>query len=271
MSNSIEQFLSLVNSDGKHGFYQLFPPALINKYQQLKDLPYESVRLDDKRYDYFTSKLNFEGAKVVDIGANIGYFSFRLATEKDSSVTMFEPYGDHCRAIDQIKELLELDQQVSVLNKGITLDTIDEMPETDILLFFNVLQHAGEDYDKIHVAKVQDWYAYAVEYLKRVRSKTKHMVFQNGYSWLGHKEPLCDPKDILPFTKKLLEDAGWVIEHCGMVTNFSQPQYQDVDYELTTSPLSSKLKYFEYGIRYRLGMEVPNLTFIQRPIYICKS
>lgn len=267
----IEEFTSYIKSQGKHGFYQLLPPALINKYNELQELPYKSIRLDDKRYEFFTKHLNTSKARVTDIGANIGYFSFRLATEKKCSVVMYEPFEDHYKAINSIGSMLEAQDNIKAVNDGVTLSNIDSLEKTDILLLFNVLQHAGEDFDKDIVKSKNDWYQYAVEYLTKLRSKSKYLVFQNGYSWLGHDVELCARENILPFSKQLLEDAGWTVKHCGMVKNYSTKEYIDIPLNAVSGPTTNKLKYLEYGIKYRLGLALPNYQFIQRPIYICES
>ena len=268
---SIEKFLSYIQSDGKHGLYQLFPPALINKYNELKELPYESYRLDDKRYEYFTGKVNFNKAKVTDIGANIGYFSYRAASEQQSEVCMYEPYADHYKALCEMQHLLDVESRTKVFNTGIGLDDINKLEQTDILLLFNVLQHAGEDFDRNYVKSVNDWEIYAINYLSKLKEKTKYLIFQNGYSWLGHSHELCCQTDIIAYTIKLLSKAGWNISNCGIVTNFNTKEYRDLNIAVTTkNPIFGTLKHLEYGIRYRLGFNVPNHRFIQRPIFICQ-
>ena len=273
MKMELSDLMSYIQSEGKHGLYQLLPPALIQKYPELQNLPYNSMRLDDKRYNFLVKSINIKDLKVTDIGSNIGYFSFRLATEKSCKVLMYEPYNDHFKAIGEIRNLLDLDEKtVEIRNEGVDLDAIDGLKPTDVILLFNVLQHAGEDFDKIRVQKVEDWYAFAVEYLTKLRAKTKYLVFQNGYSWLGHSKELCNKEEIIAFTIKLLKEAGWQIEKCGIVTNFKTHDYREFDIEKTTkNPIFNPFKYFEYGVKYRLGFNVPNHRFIQRPIFICKS
>ena len=273
MKKELSNFMSYVKSEGKHGLYQLFPPALIQQYPELQNLPYDSMRLDDKRYNFLIKNIDLKGLQITDIGSNIGYFSFRLATEETCKVLMYEPYMDHFKAIGEIRNLLNLDEKsVEIRNEGVDLDAINKLEPTDVILLFNVLQHAGEDFDKTRVQKVEDWYAFAVEYLSKLRAKTKYLIFQNGYSWLGHSNDLCNKEEIIAFTVKLLKEAGWKIEKCGIVTNFRTHAYQEINIEKTTkNPIFSSLKYFEYGVKYRLGFNVPNHRFIQRPIFICKS
>jgi len=270
---SVEEFISHIKVEGKHGHYQLLPPALISKYPQLSQLPYNNIRLDDKRYDYFCSKLPVNEAKVTDIGANIGYFSFRLMTEKLSKVTVYEPFQAHSEVIGEIAQLLDITSE-SLTNRceGISLDSIDNMNHTDILLFFNVLQHAGEDFDSQYVKSAADWRAYAVQYLSKLRQKAGHMVFQTGYSWLGHKDDLCAKSDIIPFTLQLLKEAGWEVWNVGVISNFDKPVYEDLDFRKTTKhPALGMMRLLEYGIKHRMGRELPNYRFLQRPIFICKS
>lgn len=273
MKKELSNFMSYIQSEGKHGLYQLFPPVLVKKYPELQNLPYNSMRLDDKRYDFLVRSIDLIGLRVTDIGSNIGYFSFRLATEKACKVLMYEPYADHFKAIGEIRNLLNLDEKVvEIRNEGVDLDAINALESTDVILLFNVLQHAGEDFDRTRVQKVEDWYAFAVEYLTKLRTKTKYLVFQNGYSWLGHSKDLCGKEEIISFSIKLLKEAGWQIEKCGIVTNFQTHTYREFDINKTTkNPIFNPLKYFEYGVKYRLGFNVPNHRFIQRPIFICKS
>jgi hypothetical protein len=267
-----EKLIPLIQSDSKHGNYQYLPPKLVERYPHLQALNYNNMRLDDKRYAYFTSKLNFDHKRVTDIGANIGYFSFRLASEHAADVTLYEPYTNHSLAIDEIASLLQLSsQQVQNINKGIDMKSVDSLEKCDILLFFNVIQHAGEDFDSDNVQSSKEWRKYAVEFLKRLRSKCEYMVFQTGYSWLGNKNELCSKKEIVSFTYDLLSEAGWEVMNCGIVQNFKTCEYQDINPKATVHPLMTPFKFLEYGVKYRLGCKVPNHRFIQRPIYICKS
>jgi hypothetical protein len=270
---SNKQLIQFLKSESKHGNYQYLPPKLVEVYPELEELNVNNMRLDDKRYEYFTQKLSFQNKRVTDIGANIGYFSFRLATEFNSHVTTYEPNSAHYQAINAISSILSLNtSQITNINEGIDFNAIDKLSETDILLFFNVIQHAGEDYDAAMVPTVSDWYKYAVAFLTKLRSKTQYMVFQSGYSWLGHKEDLCAKKEIIKFSVKLLKDAGWDVQHCGVVQNYQTCNYQDVDITHTqTHPILTPIKFFEYGVKYRLGFKMPNYRFIQRPIFICKA
>lgn len=270
---SIDEFLSHLQVEGKHGQYQLLPPALVDQYPQLRQLPYHNIRLDDKRYDYFSRKLVLDHQKVTDIGANIGYFSFRLMTEKSCRVIVYEPFQAHATIIEEIQALLAIHpEQLKVKKQGVSLDNIDEIEPSEVVLFFNVLQHAGEDFDAHYVKSSADWHAYAVEYLKRLRAKASFMVFQTGYSWLGHREDFCPKEEIIPFTVDLLSKAGWEIEHCGVIKRFDRPEYVDFDFKKQHKhPVLGRLRYLEYGLRYRLGYDLPNYRFIQRPVFICRS
>ncbi len=72
----------------------------------------------------------------MDIGANIGYFSFRLASEKNALITIYEPHDQHIKAIESIKSILGIPgKKINCVNRGVGLDDINNLPEQDIVLF----------------------------------------------------------------------------------------------------------------------------------------
>ncbi|MBT8507874.1 hypothetical protein AZH53_05535 [Methanomicrobiaceae archaeon CYW5] len=270
----LEDIRKLLDARSKHGHYQMLPPALINIEPTLSRFSH-SRRLDNERYEWFSKKINFKNKRILDIGANIGYFSFRLATEMQGNLTTYEPFIDHSIAIDTCKRILGLDDNsFNNVNQGVSLKDIKNLKRYDIVLFFNVLQHAGEDFDSNFVRSVDDWRDYAVQYLTELRNITEYLIFQTGYTWLGHEGKFCDDDDILDFTIDLLRDAGWNIEYCGVVTNHQSPNY--VDYEISNDsknvhPLISF--WTKYGIIFKNKFFNANLDyrFMERPLFICKS
>lgn len=267
----MEDIKAYLLSQSKHGLYQMLPPSLIKEMPELEKFSF-SRRLDDKRYEWFSNKLDFAGKKVMDIGANIGYFSFRLALEKNARITIYEPHQQHIKAIEAIKTILDIpESKIKCVNQGVALDDIKNLPEQDIILLFNVLQHAGEDYDKEYVPDISQWREYTINYLKSLRLKTESLVYQMGYTWLGHEDSFCNDDDIIPFTVKLLQDAGWKISHCGVIGNVLNPHYIDLPFndENTRHPIINQSDMFTAKALNKLKIIRRDYSFMQRPVFIC--
>jgi 2-polyprenyl-3-methyl-5-hydroxy-6-metoxy-1,4-benzoquinol methylase len=77
----LNKLISLLSSKSKHGNYQMLPPQLLNKLPELKQYSH-TRRLDDKRYEWIVNNIDLSKKSIIDIGANVGYFSIRFASEK---------------------------------------------------------------------------------------------------------------------------------------------------------------------------------------------
>ena len=274
LTSDLDELKELLITRSKHGNYGMLPPALLKVDPSLSSYS-NSNRLDQQRYDWFSSKINLEGVKLLDIGANVGYFSLRLTTEHNTTVTAYEPFEPHFRSIELSKKILNLtDDEFTVVNDGVSLDGISSIEKVDIILFLNVLQHAGEDYDAEYVQNPADWREYAVRYLNKLKEVGEYLIFQMGYTWLGHEGKLCKDKDILDYTLKILSDSDWSVISCGTVAGLHNPTY--ADYALNDSggnrpPFTSKWDGININLRKRIfGYEYDH-RFLQRPLFICKS
>jgi hypothetical protein len=242
-----------------------------------------SIRLDEERLSWLTDHLDVAGKRVVGIGANLGYFTFRLADERHAQVVAFEPYEPHARAMTLIAELCGLSDNVEVRNQGVALAEVGSLPESDLVLFLNVLQHAGQDFDAELVRSPAEWEAYAVSYLQELRGRTQHLLYQQGYAWLGHAGPLCPDADMFDLTARVLTSAGWKIRSCGVIRDLGRPHY--VDYPLSpdslnpvalpepsTSLLSRATRRLLRQPAHRISRYNPGFyRFAQRPLILCDA
>ena len=133
----MKELIQLFESEAKHGLYQMLPPELIKKYPKLQKNSY-SRRLDDKRYEWFAEKINFSNKKIIDIGANIGYFSFRLYKEKNAKITTYEPNKKHNEAISKVKKELNINENFSNIAKGIDKAVTNKHSIKNSPLFFSI-------------------------------------------------------------------------------------------------------------------------------------
>ena len=271
----IQELKNLLETETKHGNYQTLPPALLNLDSSLDKYSPKIEKLDIQRYKWITSKIDFKEKKVLDIGGNIGYFSLRLATEKDARVTIYEPFEKHSRLIDIGKKLLNLsDQKLINIKKGIGLEDIKKLDRQDIVLLLNVVQHAGEDFDKLLVKEISEWKEYAVKYLLEIRNISNYLVFQNGYTWLGDNGELCQESEILDFTIQLLKESGWEIKYCGIIKNINKPCYSDYQFNLTDRnrhPLINNWNRIVFNALNKIKNYPYTYRFMQRPLFVCKN
>lgn len=224
-----ENLARLLRAEGKHALYQMLPPSFPGG--AAVPAPTGTPRLDDRRWEFLREHLPepVAGRTVVDVGANIGYFAFRLAGDLGANVVAYEPHAPHAQAMRLIRQACGLDEgRFEVRNSGVGLRDIESLPSSSLLLLLNVLQHAGQDYDADLVPNVGAWRGYAVEYLRRLRSRTSRLFFQLGYTWLGHADPLCRDEAIIDFTLGIVGEAGWRVEACGAIRELgADPRYEE--------------------------------------------
>jgi len=273
------ELVDLLLENAKHTTYQMLPPCVKDQDNRFGRL-IGTQRQDEKRYDWLKSNMPSLTGRVIDIGANLGYFSFRTLQDYQVNIVAYEPYKPHAKAISIIRKLCDFEaKQMKVVDQGIGLREIEALPQADLLILLNVIQHAGEDYDQDLVDNIQNWRSYAVNYLTKLRSKADKLFFQMGYTWLGYAGKLCKDENIIDFTASLLVDAGWQIKSCGIIKDFSEPfTYQNYDIALTTHnkvflPKQNRNFFFKVKrkvLRYPKNQAM-SYRFAQRPLWFCEK
>ncbi len=90
------------------------------------------------KYNILKPHFDLKGKKVADIGANNGYYSFKMLSDKPSSVTIFEPYAPY------FAQFVFLDR---FINSGIRFellgveDLVDYGEKFDVLFCLGVVYH----------------------------------------------------------------------------------------------------------------------------------
>lgn len=277
-SKEINHLKELLASKGRHGQYQKLPPTLPDEV--FASFPERwDTRLDEERYNWIISSLNCNNKTILEIGANIGYFASRFASEGNNVVYAYEPDDILFEALESIIRMGQLGKKVIPCHTPVDITTINSLPNVDIILNLNVIQHAGFDFEKGNISSIDDWREYAVDFLSQLRSKSEYMVFQMGYQLWGHDKPICKEKDIIQYTISLLRDSGWLPQHCGIVTQMPLineiTQYHSIDSYNNEIKLITRNKL---PMRYLFEVFLSKITqkpyilysFTQRPIFICK-
>jgi hypothetical protein len=245
-------------------------------YQEQID---ENWRGDTARYADLIQKIPFqELSRVGEIGANTGFFTLSLA--HGFSKTVFYAYEinpSHVRFMQDVCEAFHMDNVV-VMKQGVDSDHADSLIHHDLLLNYNVLHHAGVDFDQDKLASEADFQTYAVDYLRRLLPKATRMVFQMGSNWGGNKQkplvPLDNDAGKIALNAQIFKQAGWMIEDIAIHTRKEgRLAYRSLDGSLIDrlqkAPLGDEKGIIETEV------DLSELTsfseFYRRPIFIVRS
>ena len=206
-SNELEK---LLHSKSKHFHYQLLHPML----SELTSFNSDVVgKYEKERQNFFENNLIYNNRKVLDIGANTGYFGYASILNNAAEVICQEGNLAHAKFIEITSAALKLNNKIKV--KPSYFDFFGNDNETyDIVYCLNVLHHLGDDFgDKklnINEAKLQ-----ILKALNNLHKKTEYLWLQIGYNWKGNKSlPLFDngsKKEIIDFISTGTSEC-WDIE-----------------------------------------------------------
>jgi len=270
---TLARLKDLLSYRGHSKQYQVVPDFIQKKIDG-NEVNYESIQLawDEPRYNWIKSVLPESIVSEVELGASLGYFSLRLAHDFGCTATGFEPVEVYAEAANLFAEIGELGDQVRFIGHGVTLDTIEDMPDADLLVTLNVLHHAGNVFDAQKVAEVGNWRSYAVEYLSRMAAKYPHMIFQTGNSVKGVAH--FPGREAVPFMRDVLKEAGYGVEALGLITDLDSISYKTFGPDqIDDAPVIWCQRNLDTGEvdYYRNDKVVKSLPYgtLQRPLFYC--
>ncbi len=260
---------------GQFGSYQSLPPCVTEALPDDLGFDYQpnQILLDRPRYDWLTGSLDLDRWKVADLGANMGYFSLRLASERQADVLAVEPIPAYAQLICLLTSVCSLEASLRCEQASIGLDQIAELPERDLMLLLNVIHHAGVKYDSERVAGLDGWRDYARTYLERLAGRTRWLLLQFANVWNG--QVLFDSAETVPFTAQLLADAGWRVDRVGVILDFETLAYEthagDAWGEIPAVSImrNRQTNLVEYTLEDRLVGTFPT-GLAQRPLWLCE-
>ncbi len=163
-----------------------------------------------QKYIDFTSDL------LLDVGSNTGFFTLSLAHQYPESIfTALEGNEKHAAYIRLIAEVFKF-KNVKVIHKYLDFSALKSLGNYRTILLFNVLHHAGVDFDQNMVRSKDYLHDYIFRYLQLAYKACDRMLVQMGYNWGGNKAfPVVDVNDDIGkimYTGKALRSAGWHIK-----------------------------------------------------------
>ena len=182
MNDNVQKLVDLYQQSSKHSNYQILPDAL----QAIipSNLVDTQSRYERERIVFVQKHVDFGNQRVLDIGANTGYFTFESLALGARDVTCFEGNPHHAMFLEHASTIL--DKPVKVVNDY--LDVEHDIPGQpfDIVLLFNVLHHFGDDFGDNNTS-MQQARAKIQSSIRALATKTNLLVLQIGFCWKGDR------------------------------------------------------------------------------------
>lgn len=249
-----KEILEIVSK--KH--YQKYHPKVLEMLKKIDGFReigvYHADTFDKERADFMFSKLDFNDLNVLDIGSNIGYFTFSSVFEGASLVTSIENDPIDLRLIELQAELLNKSNNVKAIKESFDFSkkTSDSF---DVIFCLNVLHHVGRYFDDANIIQAQAKEK-ILEYLNFLSFSTSYCFFQLGYNWKG------DPK--LP-----LFEYGTKLEVIDFIRTGTK-EYWDIEDIGIPEKFDGKIVYGELTDK-NIVRDNSMGEFLNRPLFILKK
>lgn len=272
----LKKMRELYSDSSKHSVYQNIPVFVRDALDYTETID-EHWRGDSARWHYMQEFLNFDRESVLDVGANTGFFTLSLARKYPASTcTALEGNKNHAAFIRLVKEHFAM-ENVRILPRYLDLEGLDGLDRYDTILLFNVLHHAGVDFDQALVATKNDLFGYLVHYMTRLREHCSRLIFQMGYNWGGNKqEPVVDLQDDTGkyvYTSRFMREAGWSIQK--IATTYSCDRdipvfHSDLPEDVIMAANAGDESLLRQRLDDLLAGDIDTFSeFYRRPVFIC--
>lgn len=249
---SLQARLKSESDSGKHARYQVLPAELSLLLGGDAHAP--SSRYEQQRFDFIREHVEFQGKSVVDIGCNMGFFTFSALSEGAENVICYEGTTAHAEFVKDCGELLQIQNKLSVHPRY--FEFTHEPLNVDVAILLNVLHHFGDDYGDAK-ASIEQAKKAIITQLNSMSNKCQTLIFQLGFNWRGNRElPL-----FAQGTKKELIDyivensvSDWEVQQIGVAV---KDRSGAIGYQLLNSDNIQRVD--------ELG------EFLNRPIFIMKA
>jgi len=182
ISAPLKTLQALLQARSKHSHYQLLHPSI---EALLGNIPQSSGRHEAHRQCYMARRLPLRDLRVLDIGANTGYFTFAALADGAHKVVSQEGNAEHARFMALVAERMRLNHRLEVRPRYYNF----EEPSNDyfdVIFCLNVLHHLGDDFGDRQI-RLGSAKAEMLTALNQLSLQTRHLWMQLGFNWKGDR------------------------------------------------------------------------------------
>jgi SAM-dependent methyltransferase len=196
----------------KHSQYQSIHPDVL-PFIDGKGLEVRS-KWEMERMAAILESIPLQGARVLDIGANTGFFSFAALHAGCLSVDAVEGCAAHARFIQLAAQITGKSPLLHVENRYYDFDGEPADTAYDVAFLLNVLHHFGDDYGQTSASR-ESAKTHMCHALRLMAKRTRCLAFQMGFNWKGNRTlPLFaagTKTEMINFVKSSVEGC-WDLE-----------------------------------------------------------
>lgn len=228
---SLQARLKSESHSGKHARYQVLPSGVSDLLGGNAHLP--SSRYEEQRFDFISEYVDFNEKSVVDIGCNMGFFTFTALNAGASKLICYEGTTSHADFVKDCGELIGVQDKLDVHPRY--FEFINEALHVDVAILLNVLHHLGDDFGDAQL-NIEQAKKAIISHLNSMHGKCSTLVFQLGFNWRGDRHlPLFSEGTKSELIGYIVENtkAYWDIAHIGIAVSDDAGQitYRPVDDE----------------------------------------
>lgn len=180
MHDTTSPLRALYQRDSKHSSYQQVHPMVSPLLGSKEDLPIG--KLEAQRQQFFARQVDYAGARVLDIGANTGYFSFAAVHAGAAEVDCYEGNLPHAEFVRSAAAELDLSDRLRVHPRYFSFAPTGV--RHDIGLCLNVLHHLGDDFGD-RTLTIEQARQRMLGGLRTMADSVTTLILQIGFNWKG--------------------------------------------------------------------------------------
>jgi hypothetical protein len=178
----VQHLETLLAARSKHSTYQQLHP-LVEKLVRPEHLA--PGKRETARWAFMAHRLPMQGLRVLDIGANTGYFSLGAVASGARHVTAIEGNAAHAAFVQACSDWLGWQSKLEV--QPLYFEFEPEGPRYDLSFCLNVLHHLGDDFGDTGLS-MDLAHQGIVHHLQALAYRSRHCWFQLGFNWKGQRD-----------------------------------------------------------------------------------
>ena len=227
LKHELEAYLNIEHQAGKHTVYQRIARSVLNKIDDPR--VHTAARYEQERFDYLKKFVTLENVSVIDIGCNLGYFSFSALEAGAAQVTCYEGYQKHAEFVAKSAALIGVQDKLTVKAEYYDFDA--NGAPYDVAFLLNVLHHVGDDYGDQNTTR-ENAKKRIAQQMNTMAAVAQTLVFQLGFNWRGDRNlPLFAgglKDELIDFVAQATRQH-WEIKTVGIAVTSPPLQYHDLD------------------------------------------